>query len=434
MLELCIKTAEVFEPLLYPHRYKGAYGGRGSGKSHFFAELLLDYALFAKEHFGEGLRAVCIREVQKSIKQSSRQLIVDKLEKYNLGSDQGFKVFNDRIELPDNGIIIFQGMQDHTADSIKSLEGFHVAWIEEAQTISEYSLQLLRPTIRKDKSEIWASWNPRRKSDPIDVMFREHTLADSVCVRANYSENPWYPKVLEQERIDCQSNDTDNYSHIWEGDYIVSHKGAYYASKLSDAEKEGRIDKLGPDPYMIHRAFIDIGGTGAKSDAFTIWIAQFVGKHIKVLNYYEVVGQDLSHHLDWLRSYDYNTKNTKIWLPHDGATNDKVYNVSYESAFTSAGYQVEVVPNQGKGAAKARIEALRRILPICWFDKDKTSSGIEALRWYHEKWDEDRNIGLGPNHDWSSHGADSAGLMAVCYESRTETNNKELPLPKLNIA
>lgn len=433
-MKLSIDTAEVFEPLLHPARYKGAYGGRGSGKSHFFAELLIDYALIAKDHFGEGLRAVCIREVQKSIKQSSRQLIVDKLEKYGLGEAQGFVVYNDRIELPNKGLIIFQGMQDHTADSIKSLEGFHVAWIEEAQTISEYSLQLLRPTIRKDKSEIWASWNPRRKNDPVDIMFRQHKHKSVVCVEANWRDNPWHNTIMEEERQDCAANDPDAYDHVWEGGYVKIHKGAYFAGKLLQAEKDGRIDKLGPDPYMIYRAFVDIGGTGAKADAFTIWIAQFVGKHIKVLDYYEVVGQELTHHLEWLRTNGYSEKNTKIWLPHDGATNDKVYNVSYESAFRSAGYQVDVVKNQGKGAAKARIEALRRILPICWFDKQKTSGGLEALRWYHEKWDEDRNIGLGPDHDWSSHGADSAGLMAIVYEGQTEKSNKPLPMPKVNIA
>ena len=167
---------------------------------------------------------------------------------------------------------------------------------------------------------------------------------------------------------------------------------------------------------MTTQLFCDIGGTGARADAFTIWAAQFVGMEIKVLNYYEVVGQPLSAHLTWMREQGYETDNTLVWLPHDGSTNDRVHDVSYESALKSAGYRVNVVPNQGKGAAKARIEEARRLFPSMWFDKDKCEGGLDALGWYHEKKDEVRNIGLGPEHDWASHGADSFGLMCVVHE------------------
>ena len=188
MTTLRIETAPVFEPLLQPSRYKGAWGGRGSGKSHFFAELLIEECLL-----NPGLRAVCIREVQKSLKESAKRLVEDKISEYGL-ANAGFEVLRDEIRTPGGGLIIFQGMQDHTAESIKSLEGFGRAWIEEAQSLSSRSLSLLRPTIRAPGSELWFSWNPRRKSDPVDKMLRGDELpTDAIVVKANYSDNPWLP-------------------------------------------------------------------------------------------------------------------------------------------------------------------------------------------------------------------------------------------------
>lgn len=413
MRTLRLDTPRVFAPLIQPSRYKGAWGGRGSGKSHFFAEHLIESHLLEK-----GLRSVCIREVQKSLKESSKRLIEDKLAKYSIGEADGFKVFNEVIETPGDGIIIFQGMQDHTAESIKSLEGFRRAWCEEAQTLSARSLTLLKPTIRDDDSELWFSWNPRRKTDPVDAMLRGSELpTGAVVVKANWKDNPFFTAVLEQERQDCIRMTPEQYEHIWEGGYATVLEGAYYAKPLAQARQEGRIGKVAPDPLMTVRLFFDIGGTGAKADACSIWAAQFVGKEIRILDYYEAVGQPLSFHLDWLRTKKYDPGKARIWLPHDGSTQDKVYDVSFESALKQAGYQVEVVPNQGKGAALKRIEAARRLFPSMWFNEPTTQPGIDALGWYHEKKDEERNIGLGPEHDWASHGADAFGLMCVAYEA-----------------
>jgi phage terminase large subunit len=167
---------------------------------------------------------------------------------------------------------------------------------------------------------------------------------------------------------------------------------------------------------MTIRLFADIGGTGAKADAFTLWAAQFIGKQVRVLNYYEQVGQPLASHLAWMRENGYTPDLAQIWLPHDGTSNDKVYDVSYESALKQAGYSVTVVPNQGKGAAKARIESARRTFPSMYFNEETTEAGIAALGWYHEKKDEARDIGLGPEHDWASHGADAYGLMSIVFE------------------
>ncbi|NUB07021.1 PBSX family phage terminase large subunit [Azospirillum sp. Vi22] len=422
MSVLQIPTAEVFLPLLPPSRYKGAWGGRGSGKSHFFADLLIEDSLAER-----GLCSVCIREVQKSLKDSAKRLIENKIDEFRLGSE--FRVFRDAIQTPGDGVIVFQGMQDHTAESIKSLEGFKRAWVEEAQTLSANSLTLLRPTIRAPGSELWFSWNPRSKKDPVDKLLRgEAPPTGTIIVRANWSDNPWFPAELAQERRDDERDRPDQYPHIWEGEYAKVTEGAYYAAALTQARKEGRIGRVAADPLMTIRLFVDIGGTGAKADAFTIWAAQFIGKEIRVLAYYEAVGQPLGAHLAWMREREYTPGRAQIWLPHDGASNDKVFAVSYESALRDAGYDVTVVPNQGRGAASFRIEAARRLFPRIWFNETATQPGLDALGAYHEKRDEARQIGLGPEHDWASHGADSFGLMCVVYEEPdTSTNDDHRP-------
>ena len=410
--ELILETPRVFVPLLEPSRYKGAWGGRGSGKSHFFADLLIEHAQYEK-----GMRSVCIREVQKTLKESSKRLIEDKLTAMDLGEADGFKVFNEVIETPGDGIISFQGMQDHNAESIKSLEGYGRAWVEEAQTLSARSMTLLKPTIRAEGSELWFSWNPRRKTDAVDVMLRGDTLPiDAIVLNANWRDNPFFPSVLEQERQDCLRITPDQYDHVWEGGYASVISGAYYAKVLTEAKNDRRIGRVSADPLLPKRLFVDIGGTGARADAFTMWGAQFVGREVRVLDYYEAVGQPLATHLAWMREKKYTPDCTQIWLPHDGETHDKVFAVSYESSLRAAQYDVTVVPNQGRGAAKARLEAGRRIFPACWFNQETTEPGIDAIGWYHEKKDEARNVGLGPEHDWSSHGADSFGLMAICAE------------------
>jgi phage terminase large subunit len=410
------ETAEVFRPLCAPARYKGAWGGRGSGKSHFFAELLIEDCLEEK-----GLLAVCIREIQKSLKHSAKRLIERRLASAGLGQEDGFRFFREVIQTPGDGLITFQGMQDHNAETIKSLEGFSRAWVEEAQCLSARSLELLRPTIRMADSELWFSWNPRLKTDPVDRMLRAPELpSEAKVVRANWMDNPWFPAELDLEREDCLRLNPDQYSHIWEGDYVTVSEGAYYAKALSEARSSGRIGHVAFDPLMQVRLFFDIGGAGARADACAIWPAQFVGREIRVRDYYEAQGQPLAAHVTWLRAAGYAPDRASIWLPHDGATSDRIYAVSYESALRDAGYAVTVVPNKGAGAAAARIEAGRRLFPSIWFDEATTEAGRGALGWYHEKKDEARGIGLGPRHDWSSHGADAFGLMCVAYEAPSE--------------
>ena len=212
MQTLRIEVPRAFRPLLAPARYKGAYGGRGGAKSHFLAGLLIARCL------QQPIRAVCVREVQRSLEQSVKRLLEDKIQAMGVGGL--FRVLNTHIETPGGGVIIFQGMQNHTAESIKSLEGYDLAWVEEAQALSQTSLDLLRPTIRKPGSELWFSWNPRKATDPVDAMFRGgEPPPGAVVAEVGWRDNPWFPEVLREEMEWDHRRDPAKYAHIWGGDY-----------------------------------------------------------------------------------------------------------------------------------------------------------------------------------------------------------------------
>jgi phage terminase large subunit len=372
-----------------------------------------------------GFRAVCIREVQKSLAGSSWQLISDKVQALGVGSM--FDVQKDRIVTPGGGVILFQGMQNHTAESVKSLEGMDVAWVEEAQALGERSLSLLDPTIRKEGSELWFSWNPTRKTDAVDKFLRQLVPDNSIVVKANWRDNPWFTGPLEAVRKKDLKLYPERYAHIWEGDYARAFEGAYFAKVLAEARNEGRIGKVAADPLLPVRAFFDLGGSGASADAMAIWLVQWAGQEIKVLDYIEGVGQVLAYYVNELRSRGWDK--ALCVLPHDGVNENNITGKRYEDHLRDAGFEVQVIKNQGKGAASMRIEAVRRIFPKCWFNEATTEAGRDALGYYHEKRDEERNIGLGPEHDWSSHGSDAFGLMAIAYE---EPRGK-LEIPKRNI-
>lgn len=283
--------------------------------------------------------------------------------------------------------------------------------------------EVIRPALGDRKG--WAVFigTPKGKNE----FYRIHRRAEG--------DPGWYTLVLkssesgllDQSEIDDirKALSPEQFRQEMECDFDAAIVGAYYADALKAAKE--RIGNIGPDPLMTYRAFWDIGGTGAKADATAIWVAQFIGHEVRVLDYYEAQGQPLSTHISWLRDNGY--KSALCVLPHDGATHDKVHNVSFESALRQAGFEVQVVPNQGAGAAKKRIEAARRLFPQMHFNKDKTEAGRDALAWYHEKMDEKRGIGLGPEHDWSSHGADAFGLMAVAHATH-HASSSPLPLSR----
>ncbi len=419
---LKLEVARVFQPLKQPSRYKGAYGGRGSGKSHFFAEHLI------QEHVEyPGLRSMCVREVQRTLKESSYTLLADKIQKLKVGTM--FNVLNDRIEAPGDGVITFQGMRDHNAESVKSYEAYRRCWIEEAQAISERSLSLLRPTIREPGSEIWGSWNPTRKADAIDKFLRQDPPANAIVVESNWRDNPWFSDVLEAERVLELQRYPDRYDHTWEGGYARAFEGAYYARQLAVAREQGRIGKVAADPLLPVLAVFDIGGAGANADALAIWICQFVAREIRVLDYIEGRSQVLGYYCDKLRKQGW--ADVECVLPHDGANTNAISGIRYVDHLRDAGFSCrEPIPNQGPGAAMMRVETTRRLFPQIWFNAETTEPGRDALGFYHEKRDEVRGIGLGPSHDWASHAADAFGLMCVIYDP---PNDNEAPLRR-NIA
>ena len=259
-------ASPVFNAMMAPSRYKALYGGRGSAKSHFFAEAMIGNAAVNK-----GFRCVCIREVQKSLKESAKRLLEDKI--HTMEYTDRFRVLNDQIATPGGGVIIFQGTTDHTAESIKSLEGFNVAWIEEAQTLSARSLELLRPTIRSPGSEIWASWNPRSADDPIDKFFRGMSPPENAIIRkVNYDDNLYFPKELEAEREMDRKSAPDRYAHIWLGEYEPQAVGAIFnmanihANRRHEAPTLGRV-LVSVDPAVSNTDNSDehgiiVGGLG----------------------------------------------------------------------------------------------------------------------------------------------------------------------------
>lgn len=240
---LDIQTPEVFEPLLAPSRYKGAHGGRASAKSHFFAGMWLEESVAAKLDF------VCLREVQKSLEFSVRKLLVTKVNQHNAGAY--FDVYDKKLVSKWGGVTLFQGMNDHTADSIKSLEGFDRGWIEEGQNFGQVSLDMLRPTIRKAGSQIWASWNPRLATDPIDHFFRAAKPDDAVVVESNWRDNPYLSDESRRDMEYDRAHDPEKYAHVWEG--------KYQSNSSSRVFKRWRIEEFEVDPTWVLRQGADWG-------------------------------------------------------------------------------------------------------------------------------------------------------------------------------
>jgi phage terminase large subunit len=396
---------------------RGAHGGRGSAKTRSFAMMTAVRGYMWSMAGREGI-LLCAREYMNSLDDSSLAEIKGAIASepwlaahYEVG-EKYIRTKCGRVEYK------FCGLHENI-DSVKSKARILLCWVDEAEPVAESAWQILIPTLREEDSELWVTWNPKRKGSATDKRFRNSKDPRTKVVELNWRDNERFPAVLDRVRAKDQAERPDSYEHIWEGDYQTVVTGAYYAASLTLARLQGRIGRVAADPLMTIRLFCDIGGTGARADAFTIWAMQFIGKEIRVLNYYEVVGQPLASHLAWMRTQGYEPDRAQIWLPHDGSTQDKVYDVSYESALKAAGYKVTVIKNQGKGAAKARIESARRLFPAMWFDAEKTEAGRDALGWYHEKKDEIRNIGLGPEHDWASHGSDAFGLGCIAYEEPT---------------
>ena len=395
-------------------RYRLSKGGRGSGKTRTFAKMTAIIAYMAAKAGKTGV-ILCAREFQNSIDDSSfaevRSAIASEpwlAEYFDIGRNY-IRTICGRVEY------VFCGLR-HNIDSIKSKAKIILCWVDEAEPVTEEAWTKLIPTVREDDSEIWVTWNPETEGSATDKRFGNPSRDDAMLVEMNWRDNPWFPAVLDAERLADMHERPSQYDHIWEGAYKTEFEGAYFTDQLRDAKQQGRITFVPYDPLMAVYAVFDIGGTGAKADAAAIWMMQKVGQRTNFIDYYEARSQPLSVHVQWLRSNGYG--NAVCELPHDGAHGDTVFDVTYEGALRAAGFIVNVTGNQGAGAAKQRIEVARREFRNIWFDKDKCAGGLKAIAAYHEKIDERRNIGLGPHHDWSSHGADAFGLACIVAASK----------------
>lgn len=394
---LRVDVPRKLKPLLGPRRYKGAYGGRGGAKSHFFAEQIIVQCLV------KPTRVVCIREVQNSIKDSVKQLLIDKIEK--LGLLNVFDVLESEIRGPSGSQIVFKGMQSYNAANIKSLEGYDIAWVEEAQTLSQHSLDLLRPTLRKDGSELWFSWNPRFKTDPVDKFFRKSPPEDAVSVLINWRDNPWFPDVLQREMAHDFAVDPDKAEHIWNGAYGFG-QGAILARWVAIAERNGRILDVEADPDGAPLVISsDIGFRDTASWWF--WQPQLGG--YKILKYVGASGMDAD---DWIPELKKLITATgvplgRIWLPHDArAKTFQSSHTTVDKFLTAFGTDhIAVVPQTKK---LDQISAARTVINQCAFDKLGCEDGLDGLRaWEYEFNDETGAFSREPLHNWASHPSDA---------------------------
>ena len=414
MSTLRVEVPRKLKPLLGPKRYKGAYGGRGGAKSHFMAEQAILRA------FMSPTRIVCIREVQNSIKDSVKQLLIDKINKFGLMPS--FDVLDTEIRGPNGSIIVFKGMQSYNASNIKSLEGYDIAWVEEAQTLSQHSLDLLRPTLRKEGSELWFSWNPRFKTDPVDMFFRKNPPPDAVSVLINWSDNPWFPDVLRKEMIHDFLVDEDKAEHIWNGAYGAS-QGAILAKWINRAEREGRIhDDVFYDP---DGAPVEVSSDLGFRDTATWWYWQRKPGGFSLLMYDGDTGLDAD---DWIPRIQSNFERLgcksvgKIWLPHDAkAKTFQSKHTSMERFITAFGAnKIGVVPQSKK---LDQISAARAIAPRCEFHKTNCEDGIDGLiAWEYEYNEETGVFSREPLHNWASHPSDGYAYGAQIMQ--------ETPAPK----
>lgn len=414
---------------MQPSRYKGAYGGRGGAKSHFFAEQLIIRCYAATT------RAACIREVQNTIKDSVKQLLTDKIQKFGLGSF--FEVLDAEIRGKNGSLIIFKGMQSYNAENIKSLENFDIAWVEEAQTLSAHSLKLLRPTIRKDASELWFSWNPRHDTDAVDKFFRGGAVRTGmVSVSVNWNDNPWFPDVLRQEKEDDFFNDPEIAENVWGGGYELITEGSYYGKLIAVAEKEGRIGHYPYDTLLPVKTSWDLG----VDDYTSIWFWQENGHEAYVIDFYEIsnagaqeivelalpeltedVGLAAAQLVDLGRPQPF--RYGVHYLPHDIKVREWGAGARQRS-LTLMGLGVKPLHIGVQTNPADRIAASRKLMPVVHFnDTARVRIGISHLRRFSRKKNEQLGIYSGILHDEHSHAADAFGEFAI--------NCSIVPKPKM---
>lgn len=399
------------EFLFRPARYKVARGGRGSGKSWNFARALL---LRCAE---KQTRVLCTREVQKSIQQSVHQLLSDQIEAMGLSSL--FTILNTEIQGPHGSAIYFAGLSDVTATTLKSFEGVDICWCEEAQAISEKSWKILTPTIRKAGSEIWVTYNPELESDATHARFVTNPPPDCVSVLMNFSDNPWFPPVLDEERKHAETTmRAEDYRHVWLGECKPAVEGAIYFEAMSAAAKAERIRTVPHDGALKTHIVFDLG----MADSMTLILVQKVASEIRVIHYIEGTQRilaDYSAELRGLRLDDQPMNWGSIYLPHDGFHKRHQTGKDDATVLQGLGWTVDRVPNI---AVNSGIDRAREVFPRIYFHKERAARLVECLKRY--RWNISAKTGQGvtPLHDEFSHGADAFRYLALVAD---ELSNDE---------
>jgi phage terminase large subunit len=391
-----LRTPPAFDYFDQPKRYKAAYGGRGSGKSHSIVRKLLQRGM------DKPLRIVCAREIQKSIKDSVHKLLRDII--FEIGLDGFYQVLETEIRGKNGTEFIFRGLKHNTRD-LKSLEGCDICWIEEAENVSDNSYEILIPTIRKEGSEIWATFNVRNTGDPTYRRFVTEAGADTISKKVSWRDNPHFPTVLRDEMNKLQRSDNEAYQHIWEGEPDTRRSGAVYAKQITKAYNEGRVTAVPYDPGTQVFTAWDLGF----GDATAIWWLQFVGRELRWIDYYENDGEQLGHYVGIVKGKPYNY--SKHFLPHDGG-HGNIRGDSVSRQLSGMGLQNIVLERETD--ITPGIELLRQTISFSVFDREKCKDGLHALENYGYEWDEDRGIFKSkPKHDWTSHSADCARYAAI---------------------
>jgi phage terminase large subunit len=397
-------------------RYKVYYGGRGAGKSHSAAKALL--ILGAKSQ----IRVLCAREYQTSIKDSVHKLLCDQIELMNL---HGFyEITQSSIRGKNGSEFAFVGLKNNVAN-VKSYEGVDYCWVEEAQTVSRHSWNTLIPTIRKEGSEIWITFNPELETDETYQRFVVRPPEQAVVQKINWSDNPWFPEVLALEKDSLKSRDPSAYQTVWEGLCRLTVDGAIFANEMQVAELDGRITKVAYDATKPVHAIFDLGW----ADSTAIWFLQFVGMETRLIRYHEDSQKTISHYLALMQTYGY--MYDTLWLPHDAQNKTLASNgKSIEEIVRAAGYKTRIIE---RTPVADSINAARTIFRNCWFDRENCYDGLQCLR--HYRYDVDPETGQfsrQPLHDIYSHGADAfryIGLMINEPKPRRKVQNQNYGQP-----
>ena len=397
--------------LFKPKRNKVLYGGRGGGKSHDVAGSLLVQGVQDK------LFIVCAREIQKSIKDSVHRLLKNKINSDETLSSF-YTVMQDKIVGVNGTEIVFTGLK-HNPDAVKSLEGADRCWVEEADNVSARSWEVLIPTIRKEGSEIWVTFNPRYVTDPTWVKFVVGADEDTFIKKVGWQDNPWFPETLNKERLKLQKQDPKAYAHIWDGEFDERFQGCVYASHIKKAQEAGRISHV---PYKAGVPVFTVWDLG-RSDRTSIWFVQKVGLEVRVIDFYENNNEDLPHYAELVRSksYEYSTH----YMPHDSKHERLGMQGSIKSQFEGMGLKCSDIPMI---SIKASIELGRVLLSEVWIDKENCKDGIHALNHFQFEYNEStQNYKDKPKHDWSSHASDAWAYLAVVLDkmgSQSDDNVK----------